>query len=136
MKIDMSFKVTALCKVYNTTQETDVDNMELTLELDVKQAMNFLFKFTPNTFDYQQFKVHLSHDDHHVLTVISFRVKNNLYIVTNKDKFLSEVLEGYERIRMMEKLSSIIEFSGFTSSTPDSDEVLEEEDFESNIDII
>lgn len=134
MKINMTFKVQAICKVYSKSDDTKVqDNKTLDIEMDSHMAANFLFKFTPYAFEMGEFKVLLNHDGYNNLIGISFHKDDDLYIVANRNQFLAEVLEGYERINIMERLSNIVEYSAFSSSAPDNDEILDE--FDDNIDM-
>ena len=134
MKINMTFNVSAICKVYSKS-DTDkaADNKTLNIDMDAHTAINFLFKFAPYGFNMGEFKVLIVHDGYNNLQGISFHRDDDLYIVTNVNQFLSDILEGYERIIMMERLSNIVETSSFSSSTPDSGEVLDE--FDDDVDM-
>lgn len=132
MKINMTFKAKAICKVYDKSDNTKgPDNRTLDIEMDAHTAANFLFKFTPYAFEMGEYKVLINHDGLNNIKGISFHKDDDLIIVANQNQFLSEVLEGYERITVIERLSSMMEFSAFSSSNEDNDEVLDE--FDDNI---
>lgn len=133
MKINSTFKV--LFKV-NKYQKTDnsikqegtlqdkVEKLELEFELDEKMAGNFLFKFTPSVFTINGYVIGIKYDEHNRLKNIILTKEDNVYLVTDIIKLLSDIHEGYFRILTMNKINDIMEFD--FNLEEDYDEIHEE----------
>ena len=125
MKINMTFNTEVICKRFETGENKEGENTTIQLTLDVNDAAAILFIFSPNIFELSNgYKciIKLDPQDREPVKNISFIKDDYIYIVLSNNTFLSSILEGYERIRFMEKMSGIVEFTDFESSAPRTDE--------------
>lgn len=128
MKFEMKFKVQAICKHFKNNEKIDKEatyNIELNIGKD--EAANFIFRFAPSMFIVDDYKVIMRFDDLCKRKSITLVKGNNFYLVINMTELLSEILEGYIRIRTMEKIASIMEFD-FETSLEDKDGIIDEFD--------
>lgn len=134
MKLNLTVTINVPCKKCEKEKHGEIDNTELELVLNILDCSNFLFKFGSNTFKLGDYKAYIMPDPMTgKIKSISFLDDDYVYVVRDKNLFLGEVLAGYEKMRMLEKLSSIAEFTECQSSAPTSDEILDE--FDDNVDM-
>ena len=110
MTLDMKFKVTARCKVYNRVTKENSHTEDIELTLDKKQAMGMLIRFAPPYFMIDEFKVAFHSSDGNTIDSIILIKGDENYIITNMNQFISEIHEGYFRLLSLEKFSSILEY--------------------------
>lgn len=119
MKIDQRFKVTFKVNKYPKQDMSishegvlsdKVEKVDIELELDVKTAGCFLFKFYTSLFKIGEYNVGMRYDECHRLKNIVFTKDDYIYIVYNMSQVLSEIHEGYFRLVAMGKFNSILEF--------------------------
>lgn len=132
MNLTITFDTTVVAKVFNS-EKVSTDNTIINLKLSKHDASTILFKFTPCKFEMAGYRWlltvdHLSGKMEQIL--LYDPEKDCSYVVVNRVQFLSEVLEGYERITLMERISSIVDYSSLQSSAPEDDEILEEDEID------
>lgn len=135
MKLNMTFTVTVETRRFSKDKENDGgENIDLELTMNTMEASMFLFKICKNVFEYKDYKVFIMIDQTTgEAKSVSFLTEEYQYVVRATTKFYSEVLTGYEKIRLLEKLSAVAEYAEFQSSAPDSEEILDE--FDDDVDI-
>ena len=131
MKINSTFKVIFKVDRYpksdiSINQDGNLkDKIEkLELELDQIMAGNFLFKFSPSTFNLNGYKVCSRYDNSFNLKNFILSKDNYIYIVTDTARLLSDIHEGYFRILTMNKINDVMEFD--FNLEEDYDEIHEE----------
>ena len=140
MKLDMTFTVTVSVRRYELDNLPDEDglyygeNTDLDLNMNTLEAGCFLFKTGKNIFKYRNYKVLMIAKNSGEIGGISFEDGKYTYVVRSLELFISKVLAGYEKIRLLEKMAAIAEYAEFTSSAPSDDEVIDEFDLENNED--
>ena len=138
MKLDMTFTVTVSVRRYELDNLPDEDglfygeNTDLDLTMNTLEAGCFLFKTAKNIFKYRNYKVLMVAKNSGEIGGISFEDGKYTYVVRSLELFISEVLAGYEKIRLLEKMAAIAEYAEFTSSAPNDDKVIDEFDLEKN----
>ena len=118
MKMDVKFSVTALCnKYYREYVEKEMDSKvisskEIVIPITPEIAANFIFRFAPSVFDLPdtEYRVQLKFNNMYVLKGICLLTDEFIYVVKNTNQVLSDIVEGYIRTRMLEKVSSMLEF--------------------------
>lgn len=135
MKLNMTFNITVETKRFTNGDDINAgENIDLDLTMNTIEAGLFLFKISKNVFQYQDYKVLIMPDSATgEAKSISFLTDEYTYIVRSKNKFYNDILTGYEKIRLLEKLSAMAEYAEFQSSAPSDDEILDE--FDDNIDV-
>lgn len=135
MKLNMTFTITVETKRFANGEDNDAgENIDLDLTLNTLESGLFLFKISKNIFQYQDYKVLIMTDNvTGEAKSVSFLTDDYTYIVKSKNKFYSDILTGYEKIRLLEKLSAISEYAEFQSSAPSDNEILDE--FDDNIEV-
>lgn len=133
MKINSTFKVTFNLNKYQKADtsvnqegilQDKVEKVELEFELNKNDAGNFLFKFSPSIFNLNGYAVGIKYDDQNRLKNIILAKDNDVYLVTDIIKLLSDIHEGYFRILTMNKINDIMEFD--FNLEEDYDEIHEE----------
>lgn len=146
MQFDISFNVNASCIKFIKTDNGQLqwENKEsekeksrrtlIDLEISDKEAPYFLFKFAPDVFAIKGYHVVMKHDklESGVETIMLFPDddQDHVYLVSNIEQLLASINEGYFRIKMMQKLSSILEYD-FETSLQGEDGVVDEFDLNS-----
>ena len=109
MELKTTFKVTARCKHLEPEMgDESYSDKNIDLYLNVKDAMMFLFKFTPSVFKlsngmlvYLKFK---NDPENKLIAMILTDLTDEKFIVLNPNQLWSEILEAYEEIRLLEKI--------------------------------
>ena len=140
MKLNTTFEVIAKC--YEFTNFKDLRNLEayrtapiedITLKFDRISASCFLFKNQKNCFRINDLVIHLKFDPNHILNgIILIDCNNNkvIYYVINPDELFNNVVEGYIRLRTVDKLSSLLELDFEDTKREDDEGVIDEFDLE------
>ena len=133
MKLNLSFSVTVETRKYKIGDKTDPgENTDLDITLNVFEASLFLFRIGKPSFEYQNYKILiLPNQSTGELKSIIFNTETHSYIVRSPQSFMIDVLAGYEKIRMLEKLAAIADYAEY--STAPEEEILDE--FDDNIDV-
>lgn len=140
MKLNTTFEVVAKC--YEFTDMKDLRNLEayrnapienITLTFDRISASCFIFKNQKNTFRVNDIVISLRFDPNHVLNAILLVDSNNnkvIYYVINPDELFSNIVEGYIRLRTVDKLSSLLELDFEDTKREDEEGLIDEFDLE------
>ena len=127
MQFNFGFNVTASCNVYNESTEL-IDKTTIILDLDLNSASNFIFKFRQNRFEVNEYIANFKYNEKNEIIAIVLFKEDKVYVVTNPHQLLSEITEGYFRVRTMQKLCNIIDFDFETyNSTTTLDDLLEDD---------
>ena len=135
MRLNMSFNVTVETKRFKTGETEDAgENVDLEFVMTALDAGLFLFKVSKNVFEYSGYKVYIATDNlSGEIKGIAFNNDEYSYVVRSKNKFMSDILDGYEKIRLLEKMAGIAEYAQSQLSAPDEDDILDE--FDDNVHI-
>ena len=140
MKLNTTFEVVAKCYEFENFQ--DLRNLEkyrtapienISLEFDRISASCFLFKNQKNCFRINNIIIHMRFDPNHVLNgIILIDSANNkvVYYVINLDEFFNTVVEGYIRLRTIDKLGSLLELDFEDTKREDEEGLIDEFDIE------
>lgn len=109
MVFDISFNVEFLCDKFDSDKNSE-KNVTLNLSVTEKDAENFLFKFTSPVFIFGDYKVLMKYDASFVVKNIVIFDQEYSYVVKNPNIVFSTILEGYIRIKTMNKIGTIMEF--------------------------
>lgn len=112
MEMIFTFKVQARCrlfdKVMNNEEAESYDDRDIELHLNSKDAMMFLFKFTPATFKISNgmtVMMKFSNDPEHKLIAMIIQDLDEVnYIVMNPNQLWSEILLAYTDISVYNKI--------------------------------
>lgn len=112
MNFNMTFTVTARCDKFTKGDNTSekIDTVDLNIPMDKDKSMNFLFRFMPSSFDLDDYKVLLKFDNYNKLNAVILIDDEFLYVVKNFNQFINDIIEGYNRTRVTEKIVSILDF--------------------------
>lgn len=129
-KIEIEISVDCKRYIKGSSTISEGESVSISLELEEKNIVCFLFKYTDNSFDLGNYKVSTTHIDNKPL--ILFKDTTEVYIVTNPNKFLSDLLEAYERIRFSKRLNNLFDLENayWVADSDKSDKVIDEFDFE------
>ena len=110
MTLNMEFTVTARCRVYDKSDDSKEPYTEdIDLHLNKDQAMGLLLRFAPSHFALDEFKISFHKDGIGDIDGIILIKDNKHYVIKNTNQFISDVHEGYFRLLMLNKLSSLLE---------------------------
>lgn len=113
MIMNFSFTVIARCKKYDKAEnyiaktETKED-LELTFDLET--AQKFLLRFYSNGLKINEYKLTFKTDENGNFHGIVLYKDNYIYIVTNINQLISDVLKGYNYLIGIDKVADILEF--------------------------
>lgn len=119
MKFNFNFTVTARCtKIENrittennySTTESIPEKIDIDLSFNEEDCENLLFKMTSYNFILNGYKVLFKFGNMMNFQCIILCKDKDSYIVTNSNQLINDVLEGYIRLRSMQKISDIMEF--------------------------
>lgn len=112
MNINSIFNVTAICNHFKSGEEKAIENdVNITLSIDPNLAIKFIFRFSPSVIELSEnFKAVFKYDDTNNLIGLAFIKEDDIYVVKNLNKVFSEITEGYIRLRLLNKISNIMEF--------------------------
>lgn len=128
MKFNMNFTIKIKCDHYRKIDTELIEkDIELELNIDKEIASNIIFRFTPPIFNIGKYNVVMKTNDLGILKMIFLNTNDEVFIITNINQFMADVVEGYIRIRTTEKITSIMEFD-FETSLQDSDGIVDEFD--------
>lgn len=138
MKMNTTFEVVAKC--YEFTESKDLLNLEkyrnapiedITLNIDRISASCFLFRNQRSVFRVNNFVVNLKYDNHNTLAAIILISENKiLYYVINPDELFNNILEGFIRLRTLDKISSLLELDFEDTRREDDEGLIDEFDLE------
>lgn len=130
MKFDTSFTVNAICNIFDEdNQNIEEKGAKIDLKISKEQASNFLFRFAPPVFMVEDYKVVLRFDNMNCLKAIVLMKNDKLYVIINTNQVISDIMEGYIRLRTSDKILSIMEFD-FETALYDDNGVVDEFDLE------
>jgi hypothetical protein len=140
MQINMNFEVEAKCYEFSSIKELkNIENYrtatieKVTLKMNKFDAANFLYRFSPSSFNIGDYKIALRFDENHSLSGIMMKnnKSNNIFLVINFDDLLYQINEAFIRIRTLEKMGALLELDFEDSIKMDNDGLLDEFDIES-----
>jgi hypothetical protein len=135
MDIKTTFSVIARCRKRNMLDDRDkfikisnknigdytVEDIELTF--DINSARKLLFKFTGRYLLLGEYNIIMNQEDNN--NYISIVDKDhNLYLVTNVNQLLNEVIAGYDNLVVLNKMIDILNYD---YSTLDNNNNVEDE---------
>jgi hypothetical protein len=133
----MNFTVVA--SVIEFSKDTDIDESKrfnITLNMNLTDASNFIFRFKSPVFSVDTYKVLLKYDSMGNCKEIILIKDDKIYIVLNKEQLISDITEGYFRIRMTDKIVNILDFDFETANNIRDgidDDVVDEFDLENPV---
>ena len=116
MNLITTFKITARCRELSEKDKENYNDQDIELELNYKDTLMILFKFTPSIFELSNgltMVIKFNNSPENKLIgmllidqdgIIGSENQENTYIILNPQKVWSDVLEAYEQIRIINKL--------------------------------
>lgn len=137
MKIDMTFRCNCICRKVPKNQDLNSEDfnamplIELEFLLNEDIASNFVFRFAPNIFSIiskngKQYQTILKFDKKHNFIGIAFMDSENLYVVLETEQFVSNILDGYLKTKILNHYSSILDQESHTNSEVIEDNILKD----------
>ena len=130
MTINQTVKLVAHCKRYEADAASLGEGENVTLDLELKEMdlCRFLFKFMPSIFQLGAYKV--AYSDINGKPNYAFYKDEDVYVVVNPQQFISELINGYERLRVSARLQNIfdVEENYWAAEANDSEEPVDEFD--------
>lgn len=130
MNMHTTFTVTARIRKITDSKESiqmSQNDRELNINMDQNLASLFAYKFTPNTFSIDsRYKVviHIKEYDQGIDVILLIDTQEQeKYLIVNKEQFISEVIEGLSRIRLVNTINLLFEYG-----VPVADDEIEEEE--------
>lgn len=110
MEFATHFSIVARCKKFNKNFESDPVTEDITLKFNQLTAASILFKFGPDAFALEDYKVLLKYNNKHNLACITLHKDDYMYIISNHNQVLNDIHDGYIRLIVMDKLNDIMGF--------------------------
>lgn len=132
MTLNIDFTVTMRCAVYENSS-TGLHDESYKTDIDFRftrdDALNFLFKFTPQSFKLGDYKLLFAYNASHMVTGVTLYYKSNVYVVTNVNQVINDVYKGLLYLEQMDKVVDIMDFdfkAGLEFNTNGSEEIEDE----------
>lgn len=109
MRMNFSFTVTARLVVMNNIAEK-LDTTDIELEFDITRAETFLFRFNNGELLIDEYVILFRYDESGRIKGIYAKKDKDLYLISNSNQLVEEVIKGYQYLINMDKLSDILEF--------------------------
>lgn len=109
MRMNFSFTVTARLVAMNNIAEK-LDTTDIELEFDITRAETFLFRFNNGELLIDEYVILFRYDESGRIKGIYAKKDKDLYLITNSNQLVEEVIKGYQYLINMDKLSDILEF--------------------------
>lgn len=109
--MNLSFTVIARCKIFEKGLDESYDVKEdIELEFDREKALKFLLRFSESAMIIGEYKMMFKYNDKHLVTGIVLFKQDKVYMVTNTQQVVSDIIKGYEYLVTMDKVSDIMSF--------------------------
>lgn len=109
MRMNFSFTVTARLVAMNNISDK-LDSTDIELEFDITRAETFLFRFNNGELLIDEYAILFRYDESGRIKGIYAKKDKDLYLITNSNQLVEEVIKGYQYLINMDKLSDILEF--------------------------
>ena len=109
MRMNFSFTVTARLVVMNNIAEK-LETTDIELEFDITRAETFLFRFNNGELLIDEYVILFRYDESGRIKGIYAKKDKDLYLISNSNQLVEEVIKGYQYLINMDKLSDILEF--------------------------
>ena len=114
MKMNFVFSVIARCKKFETgvdiTPNTPSEKVDVELHFDMEKAMRFLFRFLEPGLMIDDYKVILKNNMTGKFEYIALFKDEYTYIVLNENQVINDVIQGYNYLVAMNKVTDILDF--------------------------
>ena len=129
MRVNTTFTTKARCATFSNSQET-VERLDIELTFDINSASHLLFRFGSSRFLIGKYHTNIvpapNKNLNFAITLYDPDTEKTYY-VANPETLLSDVLSGYEQLRLLQKASSLLGLADLNLEGEDnSDEVLDE----------
>lgn len=132
MTITRTVKMAVNCKKYEVNAPSLSEGESITLDLELKEADlgKFLFKFAPNMFQLGGYKV--AYSNLNGKPNYAFYKNRDVYIVVNPQQFISELINGYESLRISAHVLNLLDIENtyWAADSDESDEPVDEFDID------
>ena len=105
MTFNNSFRVNLICDVFNTDTDEKVECKSIFLNLDIETAKKILYRYEDPAFVINGYKFLYKFDSAMNKPMLITLFKDNfMYVVTNANEFVNEVMEGFETLIILNHL--------------------------------
>lgn len=130
MKIDMTFKVTLRCKVYEgntySSSAQDGPKEDIVIAFNESQASNVCFRNAPLKSIVDGYRLTIVNDTYGRFETIILNKDNRTYIVLNPNQVITDLIEGLMRVNHLTRYANMLEFDFETALYKDDDDVEDE----------
>jgi len=112
MNINFGFSVIARCKKFekDAIGRDMFEKLDIDLHFNIEQAERFLFRFYDPILLIDDYKLAFKYNNKNELIGITLYQDDYIYIVTNPNQIIVDIIEGYFKLKSLDKFTDILDY--------------------------
>lgn len=112
MNISFGFSITARCKKFekDSIGGDMFEKLDIDLHFNIETAERFLFRFYDPILLIDDYKLAFKYNNKNELIGITLYQDDYIYIVTNPNQIIVDIIEGYFKLKSLDKFTDILDY--------------------------